>query len=638
MKPSTKLHSALFAAALLIIQPCYAQVPQHLNYQGRVSVQGVNFAGNGEFKFALVGPEEDTSSQATAMPVIGGLGDGMGPRVLSINVLNGGSGYTTAPTVTITHPTGTGATATAVVTDGVVTSIVVNTNGLGYDFPPTNTLVTIDAPPENLQRPTRWSNDGTSIMGSQPAEPVSIPVTNGLYSVALGDTDLPNMNMFPENLFADHGELYLRVWFNDGTNDFQLLSPDQRLLTAPYSMFAATIPDGSITSQKIASGAVGTDQIANGAVGAGQLANGIVDSAKLAAGAISPPSLNTGLTPPAPGQVLSFTNEGLRWVNSAAGLALPFSSGPISVFAQPVFSVEATAGSSSGIYGASLQGDGVRGQSSSVSGAGVYGSNFSGGRGVEGVGSGDGSGVYGSGAFLTNAIGVKGHSFNNDGVVGETGASTKAGVFGNSTVGNGVAGFSSGAGKSGVFGFTGEAATYGGSFSNSHANGIALKAFGKTDLDGPLVVHGTATVEVLTITGGADLAEPFAMSHENVEPGSVVIIDDENPGKLRLSHDSYDRKVAGIVSGADGIRPGISMIQEDMLEAGENVALSGRVYVKANNSAGNIQPGDLLTTSAIPGEAMKASDHDRAQGAILGKAMTSLSEKSGKVLVLVTLQ
>jgi hypothetical protein len=145
-----------------------------------------------------------------------------------------------------------------------------------------------------------------------------------------------------------------------------------------------------------------------------------------------------------------------------------------------------------------------------------------------------------------------------------------------------------------------------------------------------------ASVRQLTIRGGADLAEPFAMSHLGVEPGTVVVIDEKNPGKLRRSTCAYDKKVAGIVSGANGIRPGISMIQEDTLEAGENVALSGRVFVKADAGAGAIEPGDLLTTSSTPGRAMKAADHDKAQGAILGKAMTSLNE--GMVLVLVTLQ
>ena len=75
-----------------------------------------------------------------------------------------------------------------------------------------------------------------------------------------------------------------------------------------------------------------------------------------------------------------------------------------------------------------------------------------------------------------------------------------------------------------------------------------------------------------------------------------------------------------------------------MLDGGQNVALSGRVYVKSNTSAGPIAPGDFLTTSDVPGEAMKAADHDRAQGAILGKAMTALSQDAGTVLVLVTLQ
>jgi hypothetical protein len=147
-----------------------------------------------------------------------------------------------------------------------------------------------------------------------------------------------------------------------------------------------------------------------------------------------------------------------------------------------------------------------------------------------------------------------------------------------------------------------------------------------------------ASVRQLTIRGGADLAEPFTMSHDGVQPGTVVVIDEKNPGKLRRSTQAYDKKVAGIVSGANGIRPGISMIQEDMLEAGENVALSGRVFVKADTIAGSIEPGDLLTTSSSPGRAMKAADHDKAQGAILGKAMTSLSEGDGMVLVLVTLQ
>jgi hypothetical protein len=147
-----------------------------------------------------------------------------------------------------------------------------------------------------------------------------------------------------------------------------------------------------------------------------------------------------------------------------------------------------------------------------------------------------------------------------------------------------------------------------------------------------------AIVRQLTITGGADLAEPFQMSSEGIPKGAVVIIDDQNPGHLKLSSEAYDKRVAGVVSGANGIKPGISLHQEGAIDGGENVALSGRVYVQADTALGAIKPGDLLTTSATPGHAMKVTDHARAQGAILGKAMGQLKQGKGMVLVLVTLQ
>lgn len=147
-----------------------------------------------------------------------------------------------------------------------------------------------------------------------------------------------------------------------------------------------------------------------------------------------------------------------------------------------------------------------------------------------------------------------------------------------------------------------------------------------------------ATVRQLSITGGADLAEPFDMSHEGITAGAVVVIDENNPGSLRLSREAYDTRVAGVVSGANGIHPGIKLHQEGALEGKENVALTGRVYVQADATFGSIIPGDLLTTSDTPGHAMKVTDHGKAQGAILGKAMTRLPEGKGLVLVLVTLQ
>lgn len=178
----------------------------------------------------------------------------------------------------------------------------------------------------------------------------------------------------------------------------------------------------------------------------------------------------------------------------------------------------------------------------------------------------------------------------------------------------------------------------------THANDRGDPGSGGTTLmtlggNGNLTLTGALSTTVLTIRGGADVAEPFAMtSPDELDPGTVVVIDEDHAGQLKRSTGEYDTKVAGIISGAGGVKPGLRLQQDGVLEGDHHVALSGRVYVKADASSGGIRPGDLLTTSATPGHAMKVGDHDRAQGAVLGKAMTALDSGTGLVLVLVTLQ
>lgn len=155
-----------------------------------------------------------------------------------------------------------------------------------------------------------------------------------------------------------------------------------------------------------------------------------------------------------------------------------------------------------------------------------------------------------------------------------------------------------------------------------------------------LDVNGSVRTTVLEITGGGDLAEPFDINNsQSVEPGMVVGIDPQHPAKLRIVDKAYDKTVAGCVSGANGINPGLIMQQEGTEADGTfPVALSGRVYCWADASYGSIQPGDLLTTSDTPGHMMKVRNYSRAQGAVLGKAMGTLDKGTGLVLVLVCLQ
>ncbi|MCF7734125.1 MAG: hypothetical protein K9N23_20745 [Akkermansiaceae bacterium] len=150
----------------------------------------------------------------------------------------------------------------------------------------------------------------------------------------------------------------------------------------------------------------------------------------------------------------------------------------------------------------------------------------------------------------------------------------------------------------------------------------------------------TGTVE---ITGGSDLSEQFEINPSDCigtpEPGMIVCIDPNNPGQLLPSSRSYDRTVAGIISGAGGVRPGLLMGQQGSVANGEHpVALTGRVYCMVDAGNGSVSPGDLITTSNTPGHGMKVTDHEKARGAIIGKAMTRLEGGTGLVLVLVSLQ
>ncbi|MEM1268837.1 MAG: hypothetical protein AAGI08_02205 [Bacteroidota bacterium] len=157
---------------------------------------------------------------------------------------------------------------------------------------------------------------------------------------------------------------------------------------------------------------------------------------------------------------------------------------------------------------------------------------------------------------------------------------------------------------------------------------------GEYGTDGP----GRVTTEVLEITGGSDLAEYFdiAGTEGTPQPGMVVSIDPSRPGQLMLASEAYDAKVAGVISGAGGIAPGMMMGQAGTEAYGDTpVALTGRVYVWATAENGPILPGNRLTSSTKPGYAMLASDRTRADGTTIGKAMTALEEGEGLVLLLV---
>jgi len=241
----------------------------------------------------------------------------------------------------------------------------------------------------------------------------------------------------------------------------------------------------------------------------------------------------------------------------------------------------------------------------------------------------DGHGVSGYTAGV-NAKAVYGRTDGEEGTGGY--------FYASGTEGTGVFAQATGSSGTGVVGWGSGANGCGGEFIAGGKGILAKGAQYAADLQGKVAIRSYISgALVMELGEGLDYAEGFDVSDKkDIGPGSVLIIDPNNPGKLTLSDISYDSKVAGIVAGAkefgSGIRLGAGQFDYD-------VALAGRVYCNVDATEAAVEPGDLLTTSATPGYAMKVTDYGRAQGAILGKAMEGLEKgQRGQILVLVTLQ
>jgi hypothetical protein len=151
------------------------------------------------------------------------------------------------------------------------------------------------------------------------------------------------------------------------------------------------------------------------------------------------------------------------------------------------------------------------------------------------------------------------------------------------------------------------------------------------------ILSKSTGASVLELGEGLDYSEGFDVSGKDaITPGTVLIISPDDPGTLAISSQPYDRKVAGIVAGANGLG---SAVKAGGDQFDTNVALAGRVYCNVDATYGAVEPGDQLTTSATPGYAMVVQDYSKAPGATIGKAMEGLEQgQKGQILVLVTLQ
>lgn len=275
-----------------------------------------------------------------------------------------------------------------------------------------------------------------------------------------------------------------------------------------------------------------------------------------------------------------------------------------------------------GVWGESTGGDGLHGEAST--GFGVYGRvNGNSGVGVQGVSATGGYGVAGT-IESGFGIGVFGYSHDGTAVRGDT-ANGWAGRF------NGRVAISSDVNVGGQLGI------------GTTQPGAALDVRGSASISGDASITGNASVAGnINVTGdvylvGADCAEEFEIGGgETVEAGTVMVIADD--GSLLPSELPYDRRVAGVVSGAGELRPGITLGRQASGAGRVPVGLAGRVYCRVDASYGKIEVGDLLTTSPTRGHAMKAVDAAQAFGCVLGKALRRVDAGASMIPVLIALQ
>lgn len=357
----------------------------------------------------------------------------------------------------------------------------------------------------------------------------------------------------------------------------------------------------------------------------------------------------------------------------------------VSGFSQSGVGVLGWSEKKAGVSGTSAGYDGVHGESQSPQHAGVSGSNSSGGSGVWGssnsghgvygqtasqldgsaglcgVNTGKGFGVYGEGDGNTAVVGkstnfnggwfessqaegVRGvsHNPNHGAVVGicdkangigvygfcDDGSKNLSGtgVFGDSSLGEGVHGQTNSPTMAGVAGIM------------LNPQGTGAGVYGESRGQGPAgYFKGNVVVTGDVALVNQDCAEDFNISlADEIEPGTVMVIQEGDV--LQMSHCAYDKRVAGVISGAGTLKPAIVLGKQSSQNKRMPVALLGKVYCKVDAHYSAVDVGDLLTTSSTPGHAMKATDPTRAFGAVIGKALEPLNTGQGLIPILVALQ
>ena len=255
----------LLLLGLLATLAASAQVPQIINYQGRITVGGTNYDATGSFKFALVNTAGSINYWANDGTASGQPATGVSLAV-SKGLYSVLLGDTTVPGMT----TAIGSTVFA---NSDVRLRVWFSDGSGY---------------QQLTPDQRIAAVGYAL--------VAATVADG----AITSAKLAAAAVTPAKLDST-GATSGQVLTYNGTSVAWATPSAGTTYTAGSGLSLAgntfSITSGGVTSTHLAAGSVGASQLASGAVGATQLASGAVTAAKLGASSVGSAALDlTGLT------------------------------------------------------------------------------------------------------------------------------------------------------------------------------------------------------------------------------------------------------------------------------------------------------------------------------------------------------
>jgi len=270
----------------------------------------------------------------------------------------------------------------------------------------------------------------------------------------------------------------------------------------------------------------------------------------------------------------------------------------------------------------SPHGTGILAVTNVLGAAGVFGSNNSA-KGVGVQGNGPESGIRG---FSDSGSGATTQSDKGSGLIATSGTGHGIDAFSD----NDVAIFAQGGTFAGVFN---------GALVVNPGPNPKNSSITPSNINGSIVINqGNLFVNKGdVILGNADCAEDFTISGAaKIEPGTVMVLDDR--GGLRESFTPYDKRVAGVISGAGSFKPALILDRRESEMNRAPLALLGKVFCKVDASYGKVEIGDLLTTSPTLGHAMRVSEPGKAFGSVIGKALSPLSSGQALVPILVALQ